>query len=90
VDVFGVRPCRPFNGNEVKDVDGQRVGKGHGVDLGREEWDMEIAGLRFPSPGGFTGKTTLFSTLSFSKNDGLNFSFQNLHRPGPRTYFLLT
>ncbi|KAH8090407.1 UV radiation resistance protein/autophagy-related protein 14 [Filobasidium floriforme] len=55
VDVFGVRPCRPLNGIGVEDVDGSRVGKGDGVDLGREEWDMEIAGLIFPSPGGFTG-----------------------------------
>jgi hypothetical protein len=68
VDVFGVRPCRPLNGNGVEDVDGPRVGKGDGVDLGREEWDMEITGLRFPSPGGFTGKLVLLSSLSVSKD----------------------
>jgi hypothetical protein len=90
VDVFGVRPCRPLNGNEVKDVDGCRVGKGDGIDFGREELDMEIAGLRFPSPGGFTGKPVLLSSLSNFQNDILNFSFRNLHRPGPRTYVLLT
>jgi hypothetical protein len=62
VGVFGVRLCRPPNGNGVDNVDGPRVGKGDGVDLGREELDMEIAGLRFPSPGGFTGKAALLSS----------------------------
>jgi hypothetical protein len=85
VDVFGVRPCRPPNRNGVDNVDGSRVGKGDGVDLGREEWDMEIAGLRFPSPGGFTGNCVLLSPLPVSTNNRLTTHCANSTYPVPHS-----
>jgi hypothetical protein len=84
VDVFGVRPCRPLNVNGVDNVDGCRVGKGDGMDFGREEWDMEIAGLTFPSPGGFTGNCVLLSPLPVSTNNRLTTYSENSTYPVPR------
>ena len=83
MDVFGVRPCRPLDGNEVEDVNGSRVGKGDGVDLGREEGDMAIAGLRFPSPGGFTGKPASCLLFPVLKPIESFFSYETSTPPAP-------